>query len=178
MVFTPWVMTSHIHIPWRSGRTTLDSLVPPPHFLLKNRVVFFKPCRIFHKPYHFFGHYDMGYSCLDWMTSKTRPRSRILAPAQRAAGDCPPPKAIPDREPAARRIFFWISMFSIQKLMIFRYNNGFKTCLVPVPINYYDKLSIIGSSVNVLFLSFWCWYQCFIFLFLTVPIIYYDRNLS
>ena len=26
--------------------------------------------------------------------------------------------------------------------------------LVPVPINYYDKLSIIGSSVNVLFLSF------------------------
>ena len=38
--------------------------------------------------------------------------------------------------------------------MIFRDNNGFKTCLVPGAINYYDKLSIIGSSTNVLFLSF------------------------
>ena len=103
-----------------------------------------------------------GYQCFgffnqkmwDWVSSKTRPRFRVLAPAQRAAGGCPPPKAIPDREPAARRNFFWISMFSIQKLMIFRDNNGFKTCLVPGAINYYDKLSIIGSSVNVLFLSF------------------------
>ena len=52
-----------------------------------------------------------GYQCFgffnqkmwDWMTSKTRPRFHILA---RAAGGCPPPKAIPDREPTARRIFF------------------------------------------------------------------------
>ena len=32
--------------------------------------------------------------------------SRILAPAQRAAGDCPPPKATPGTGPAARRNFF------------------------------------------------------------------------
>ena len=40
------------------------------------------------------------------------------------------------------------------KLMIFRDNNGFETCLVLGAINYYDKLSTIGSSANVLVLSF------------------------
>ena len=32
--------------------------------------------------------------------------TRILAPAQRAAGGCPPPKVTPGRGPAARRNFF------------------------------------------------------------------------
>ena len=48
----------------------------------------------------------------DWITSKTRPRFRILAPAQRSAGVCPPPKTILDREPAARRIFFNFNVFN------------------------------------------------------------------
>ena len=67
--------------------------------------------------------------------------------------------------------------------MIFRDNNGFKTYLVPGAINYYDKLQYLSSGqvrmyYSYHFVDYWCWYQCFIFLFLTVPIIYYHRNLS
>ena len=89
------------------------------------------------------------------------PKFRILAPAQRAAGGCSPPKAIPDREPAARRNFFWILMFSIQKLMIFRGEIRVIPGLTPVTINYFDKLVIIWSSLNVLFYHLVIiWYWC------------------
>ena len=47
------------------------------------------------------------------MTSKTRPRFHILAPAaQRAAGDCPPPEVIHDMEPAASRFVLNFDVFN------------------------------------------------------------------
>ena len=44
----------------------------------------------------------------DWRTPKNRSIwDHDLAPAQRAVGDCPPPKEIPDEGARRRRIFFY-----------------------------------------------------------------------
>ena len=56
----------------------------------------------------------------------------------------------------------------------------FDPVLSKVPINYFEYYRSSGKARMYYFnlvVNLWHWYQCFNFVFLTVPMIYFDRDI-